>query len=330
MKKRIAFIIGLVLILSGVWVMGNSYDFRESNIEIQTNQSLLQARLIKPKNVKSGLDVIVVVHGDGPQDASADGGYKPMWEVMTKEGYAVVSWDKQGVNGSEGNWLKQSMNDRANEVVDVIKWIKEQDDFKSSKIGLWGSSQAGWVIPEVVGMIEVDFTVLVAPAINWIDQGEYHLRQSLSEESSDLIEEQVFAFRDSIVELDRNISYTEYLNQNLDEHAMSEDRFNFVKMNYRSDVRVFLENFESPLLLILGGKDVHVDTRESLDVYQTYIDPDILRSVFIEDTDHFMMKEKYINKQTLLTLTYIMSPKKIMHEAYMDALRDFLSELKNK
>ncbi|MHA3913752.1 alpha/beta hydrolase [Halovulum sp. GXIMD14793] len=46
---------------------------------------------------------VVLVHGDGPQDRSLQGGYAPMINMLLESGIAVASWDKPGVGSSSGN-----------------------------------------------------------------------------------------------------------------------------------------------------------------------------------------------------------------------------------
>ena len=58
---------------------------------------------------------VVLVHGDGPQDRRASGGYAPLINWSLDAGIAVASWDKARIGMSGGNWLDQSMSDRAAE-----------------------------------------------------------------------------------------------------------------------------------------------------------------------------------------------------------------------
>jgi alpha/beta superfamily hydrolase len=138
----------------------------------------LQVTLVTPKNEEQVKGTIFFIHGDGAQNATQDGGYKPLMERFAKRGYASVSWDKPGVGKSSGNWLTQSMDDRADEASEIIDWMKQNHPNFTNEVGLWGASQAGWVIPKIdKKRRDIAFSFLVAPGVNWLQQSEYYTEQ---------------------------------------------------------------------------------------------------------------------------------------------------------
>ncbi|MBC1611650.1 alpha/beta hydrolase, partial [Listeria welshimeri] len=173
-KKITITLSAIVVILVALLFIGNDYEMNEERVTIPTNGGTLSAVVTTPKHDKPK-GIIVFVHGDGAQEATQNGGYKPLMERFAKQGYISISWDKPGVGKSSGNWLNQSMDNRANEVNQVIEWMKVKYPDSTSKIGLWGASQAGWVIPKAMNANnDIDFSILAAPAINWMRQGEYN------------------------------------------------------------------------------------------------------------------------------------------------------------
>nr|BFE82291.1 hypothetical protein GCM10020093_048920 [Planobispora longispora] len=90
---------------------------------------------------------MVFVHGDGPIDATHETFYRPAWEALARAGYASLSWNKPGLGGAPGNWLHQSMEDRAEETMAAIAWAKKLPDIDPARIGLWGASQAAGCCP---------------------------------------------------------------------------------------------------------------------------------------------------------------------------------------
>ena len=296
-----------------------------SKVKIPIHEGELHAEIAMPKN-KDKPGVIIVVHGDGALNATADGAYKPAWEAMTCAGYAVISWDKQGVDGSSGNWLKQSMEDRTNEVLQVIEWVKTQDQFDKNNIGIWGASQAGWVVPKVAGKADIAFCILCAPAINWINQGEYYLTQSMQHlgKTDEEIRDAVYKYKKEIELLDNDIIYKEYLSYITDEEYVSKDRFAFIKRNYHSDATADLSNLNAPILLILGGQDTNVNSRETLQAYQDHVPKEFLNVEWIQCTDHSMLKQKYIDHPTLRTIAFVLTPKRVVSEDYLSAVTIFL------
>ncbi|CCQ23655.1 Putative uncharacterized protein yghX [Listeria monocytogenes N53-1] len=148
-KKITIIMSAIIVILVAILFIGNNYEMNETRVAIPTTGGKLSAVVTTPKHGKPK-GIIVFVHGDGAQEATQNGGYKPLMERFAKQGYISVSWDKLGVGKSSGNWLNQSMDDRANEVNQVIEWMKVKYPDSTAKIGLWGASQAGWVIPKAM------------------------------------------------------------------------------------------------------------------------------------------------------------------------------------
>ena len=102
---------------------------------------------------------------------------------MLEAGFAVLSWDKPGVGKSGGDWPNYSMQDRANMLIHASNILKSRDAINPDVIGLWGISQAGWVMP--LAITESDnstFMISVSGAINWLQQGQYYMIKRLEAE----------------------------------------------------------------------------------------------------------------------------------------------------
>lgn len=319
MKKSALVLIVLLLVIFSLvsfFLVGNDFSYKTKDITIPGAGTTLQGKFIKPKGSSKLNGVVILVHGDGPTDALSNGFYISLCEIFSKNRWGVITWDKQGVNGSPGNWLNQSMEDRANEISDVIKWIKEREDLSNLPIGLWGASQAGWVIPLVPLTSEVEFIILQSPAINWIEQGWYYTKNSGSSEiKEDFLKE---------IDLIKNSTYLEYLEKNKTENPMGEERFNFVKRNMDSDSTETLKRLNTPTLLLLGGRDKNVDSLETKRVFQETIPNDLLEVVWVDYTNHYLVKKSLVSNDIRLVLSLIFTPKYILAEEYVDSLNSFL------
>ncbi|WP_256986869.1 hypothetical protein [Streptomyces sp. BR123] len=53
------------------------------------------------------------------------------------------------MGGAPGDWLDQTMDDRAAEAADAIARAGQRPDVDGRRIGLWGAGQAGWTLPEI-------------------------------------------------------------------------------------------------------------------------------------------------------------------------------------
>ena len=91
----------------------------------------------------------------------------------------MFTWDKPGVGRSAGNWLDQSMQDRAAEAMAAYLRVRSEPGVDAAKVGFLGYSQAGWVLPIVVSRAQPAFTVIIGGAVNWRDQGAYYTRKRL-------------------------------------------------------------------------------------------------------------------------------------------------------
>lgn len=171
--------------LGGVVIWQNTYDIREERVVLRHGKHTLDGVLATPPDGRGPYGLVVFVHGDGPVDATHEGLYRPLFESFAEAGYASLSLSKPGVGGSTGDWLDQSMDDRAGETMAAIAWARQRPDIDSRRIGLWGASQAGWVLPKVAARTpDLRFVIAVSPAVNWRRQGRYNLLAQMREDGA--------------------------------------------------------------------------------------------------------------------------------------------------
>jgi hypothetical protein len=110
--------------------------------------------------------VVLFVHGDGAANRVLFGAYVPLMERMLRAGYAVFSWDRPGSGESTGQLSEtRKLHERAQILLDAIEAMKARPDIDPKRIGLWGISQASYVIPLVLSQTEdVGFMICVSCA----------------------------------------------------------------------------------------------------------------------------------------------------------------------
>src|SRR5690606_28763920 len=75
---------------------------------------------------------------------------------------------------------EKGVKERAQEVVDAVKMLKTIALIDSTRVGFWGISQAGWVIPEVAGVVAPAFVISVSfPVTTAIEQELYRVKASM-------------------------------------------------------------------------------------------------------------------------------------------------------
>ncbi|MCC5468180.1 alpha/beta hydrolase family protein [Pelosinus baikalensis] len=333
MKKNIRIsMIVIVLLFCGTALFilkQNSFNMVEQSVEIPSPEGKLTGTLVLPENYSGKLGLVLFIHGDGPLDASHNDGYKPLWERLASLGYASLSLNKRGINGSEGNWLDQSMDDRVEESRQAITWVKKQPMIDEKQIGVWGASQAGWVIPKLAEKEPLAFSIVVSPAINWLTQGKYHTRKTMeinrySEEETKNNE----AYDRQVQQLlESHASYEKYLKISHGNSLISKDRWTFVSKNFLSDATDDLRHFNSPVLLLLGEEDRHVNVKETEQVYRNTIKSSLLTVAVFPNTEHSMLSTQTADSELQALLISLFAPRQITVPDYMNEIEEFLKKL---
>ncbi len=331
MKKNWGISLLIILLFlggTGAYVLHqNTFAMDEKAVVIESPQGKLTGILTLPKTYKDKVGLVLFIHGDGPIDATHNDGYKPLWERLASLGYASLSLDKRGIGGSEGNWLDQSIDDRVQEAQQALVWARQQPIIDTDRIGIWGASQAGWVVPKLADKEPLAFSILVSPAINWLRQGEYNTRSQMVKEgrSSDEIEQQVKADNKVKELLKVGASYNEYVRFVGKKDTMSRERWTFVSKNYTADATEDIANFNSPVLLMIGDHDGNVDVKETEMVYRERLRPyELLRVKVLPDTEHSMLPTKTADSPIRALLISLFAPRDITKKGYMDEITDFL------
>jgi pimeloyl-ACP methyl ester carboxylesterase len=118
-----------------------------------------------PGGRRGPFPVVLFVHGSGPA-TRAEYLYLPIMERMLHAGYATFAWDKPGTGESTGSFNQAYLKrQRAQIILDAIEVIKARPDIDPGRIGLWGISQAGYVIPRVLAQSQdIAFVICVSCA----------------------------------------------------------------------------------------------------------------------------------------------------------------------
>ncbi|MGW7410869.1 alpha/beta hydrolase family protein [Streptomyces sp. NPDC054863] len=325
--------------LGGVVLRQHSYDMDEQRVTVRHGGHTLHGVLATPRDGRARHGLVVFVHGDGPVDATHDDGYRPLWEANAKAGYASLSWDKPGVAGAPGDWLGQSMDDRADETAAAIAWARARPDIDGDLIGLWGASQAGWVLPKVAARTRIAFALAVSPAVNWLRQGRHHLLAALRAEGAPAARTRAEVERSDAVRrlLARRATFEEYeatmkeldagATVTLDTNAtMTAARWRFVTRNHTADATADLRALRGvPVLLTLADHDLNVDTAETESVYRRELAAGGTLTVDrYPDAAHSLVKRSVEESAARIALTALFAPRALFADGFLDRQRDFL------
>jgi pimeloyl-ACP methyl ester carboxylesterase len=190
MMKRAMFISLLVLLLCACGTavereaMGSrSYGSQEANVEeirFRSGKFRVVGDLRMPEG-EGPHPVIIMGHGSGSATRNGSVPFSPLIEIFLRNGYAVFSWDKPGSGESTGEFSDE-ITQRADILVDGIEVLTEHPSIDPDRIGLWGISQAGWVMPLALEITDdVSFMIVVSGgAEDSIEQGAYQFGQNIA------------------------------------------------------------------------------------------------------------------------------------------------------
>ncbi len=105
--------------------------------------------------------VAILCHGSGSATRNGAVNFVPLIEIFLRNGYAVFSWDKPGSGESTGNFVN-TLTERSEILIDGLRALAEHPNIDTTNVGLWGVSQAGWVMPLVLDRMDnITFMIVV-------------------------------------------------------------------------------------------------------------------------------------------------------------------------
>jgi pimeloyl-ACP methyl ester carboxylesterase len=134
----------------------SSHTIRPQVISFTNGSVILRGLFLTPQPATSHATV-VMVHGSGPATRTSFGGLEGL---LVRAGISVLVYDKRGVQESTGDWKRASLEDLATDVLAAVGFLNRRG---IARIGLWGGSQGGWIVPLVAARsTNVDFIISVA------------------------------------------------------------------------------------------------------------------------------------------------------------------------
>ncbi|MCV2369393.1 alpha/beta hydrolase family protein [Roseateles oligotrophus] len=235
--------------------------------------------------------VVSFVHGDGAQTRGLEQ-YALVMNAFLKAGIACYSWDKLGTGQSQGpnqgNWLEQTMSDRAEEAAAAMAMLAQRPELDAKGSGLIGFSQGAWVLAQAAQWGQQGkvirapaFLITVGGAVDWASQGEYFTRMRLARAGMADAQavQRVIAWQRGAPQPDVTLGHADYLRAlaayvsaapvppGANSEPLSAQRYRFVALNRRADVSTGLFQTQAPLLAVWGAQDLNVDAPASAQRY---------------------------------------------------------------
>ena len=234
---------------------------------------VLRGTLALPKGAASPVPGVVVLHG--AERATKKGmAYKMHANVFLERGMAVLLYDKRGVGESGGSYEESTYAQLIGDGVAAVARLREHPLVDASRIGLLGTSESGWLTPEIAersGDIafvinKVGASVSVRETVAWEVYNEL-LADGVAEESAReqmKIYRRLWAYRISPAPEER-VALEEALalwanrrDSRLPTELVAQSESYVEDLSY--DPTPFLERVTIPMLYVYGRADINIPT----------------------------------------------------------------------
>ena len=230
---------------------------------------------------------IIMVHGSGSATRHGSVDFEPLIEIFIRNGYAVLSWDKPGSGESKGTFSQgYTITERAEILADAVKVMTENTFVLNSSIGVWGISQAGWVMPRALETTnDVAFIIVVSGGgEDGIEQMAYQVSQVVACKGGST--EQVNAVEKYWSQMCKATGYSEYreavdilvnipgVSENTGLTVSEQSQWNA----WPQDIDAFwnpmdaIEKTTIPLLVFFGELDKNIDPVQGAQAYKTALE----------------------------------------------------------
>lgn len=142
------------------------YPYEATDVTIANGAVTLAGTLTKPKG--DGLvRAVVMIAGSGPQnrDETVEGHriFLVIADRLTREGIAVLRYDKRGVGKSTGSYATATQYDFTADATAALHWLRRQPGIDATRVGLIGHSEGAEIAPPVANADgHVAFAVLLS------------------------------------------------------------------------------------------------------------------------------------------------------------------------
>jgi pimeloyl-ACP methyl ester carboxylesterase len=252
----------------------------DETIHFQSSQFNITGKLKKP-NGEGPYPLVICVHGSGPAYHSY---FSTVKKCILDAGYATLMWDKPGYGKSTGEFSKEHLlSERACILVDAIEKMRKHPEIDENRIGVWGISQAGYVIPRaLIKTNDIAFMIMVGcPGELGMYQTAYQIRRQL--ECEGYSDEEARNAENHFIKIFEAESFEEYIKHAkplYDNPVQRElgfvsalwDKTNWKPISKERETLLnpmdVIETVTIPALVFYGEKDTQVDPIQGKEAYQ--------------------------------------------------------------
>ncbi len=264
----------------------------EEEIVFQNGKIKLYGTLFIPDKT-GNFPAIVISHGSGKEHRRLRG-MRSMAQKYANSGYITLLFDKRGVGDSDGKYIETpDFVVAAGDLIAAVNFMKNRNDVDKNKIGLFGHSQAGWVMPlAAVACEDISFMIVsCGGGVTPLQQGIYH-HYTIKQQEKNHSKEQIDSLTNYLIKLETYLATKQGYDEIVKLYELSKDKswfkllehsfenqkpptpdklnhigwFFFKKIIY--DPELTLISLKIPVLVLLAEKDKHVPSLLAKQVWE--------------------------------------------------------------
>jgi len=301
-----------VFLLFGISICFSQDDevkFRMEEISFDAGRFNISGTLLLPEK-GNNFPAVVLCWGSGPTDRKYYIENSKTMRTFLKEGYAFFVEDKPGSGESRGEFSGDSIfYERAMILEKEIGILKSHKEINPQKIGIFGSSQAGYVMPLALNQTDgIAFMIAIScPAMNSLQQSAYLVKKQIICEGGTFEEgekaEKYFIKRRTAQTYLEYLEAAEYLDtlgviKDLGWGGIIEEK-DFTPAD-KNNISFFntiglMQKVRLPVLAIFGEKDTQINPLQGMSEYKIALEKagnQFCKVVFIKGVDHNMREMK--------------------------------------
>jgi uncharacterized protein len=151
-----------------VAIIAQSRPYVERDVRFNNPAGHIQlAGMLSVPSGKGPFPAVVLISGTGRNTRDEDvWGHKVflvLADAVTRQGIAVLRYDKRGVGGSTGDYDAATTVDFTSDAAAAVAWLRTQPEIDSHRVGVLGHSEGGIIAPAVAAEEKsVAFVVMIA------------------------------------------------------------------------------------------------------------------------------------------------------------------------
>lgn len=252
------------------------YDEVEVKFENSGAGIILAGTLTKPRE-GNNLPAVVLISGTGKneRDETSMGHFLLLSDFLTRNGFAVLRYDKRGVAASGGDYGQATTFDFAEDAWTALKYLKAQPFVNPDRTGLIGHSEGALIAPIVASEHVNDVAFIVMMGGIGIPGSDLLLSQSENlaringvpeEEITEIKEKNRILYAIASSGLEDSLMDVKCIEAvpDLDESMLNTLKWVWFKTFLSLDPASYLSKVSCPVLAITGEKDVQCSPEENL------------------------------------------------------------------